>query len=140
MTSALGLLERARELARQGQPTSPGGIVEPTTPGGGDKDEKGGKPPLTSREQSLLAVPDLVVQSDDPELAWRARAMWSQIRPGFPIPFLVAREDPIRDGACLSCSLPLGDGERYRCATCLEAAVLVLAALAGPPPVDGAPR
>jgi hypothetical protein len=76
----------------------------------------------------------------EPEVAWRVKAMRATIRPGAPIPFLVAREDPTRDGACLSCSLTLGEGERYRCATCLEAAVLVLASLHGPPSVDGSGR
>lgn len=140
MTSALGLLERARELARQSLPDSPDCTIESTTLGGGDKGEKGEKPPSASQEQAVPTNPDLVVQSDDLEVGWRARAMWSQIRPGFPIPFLVARDDPIREGACLSCSLPLEDGERYRCATCLQAAILVLASLGGPPPFDGTPR
>jgi hypothetical protein len=135
--SALGLLERARELARQSQPTSRGGIVETATPRGGDKGEKGEKPPSSSREHSLPTLPGPVLQSDDAEVAWGARAMRSQIRPGFPVPFLVAREDPIQDGACLSCSVPLRGCERYRCATCLEAAMLVLASLHGPTSVDG---
>ena len=139
-TSALGLLERARQLARQVRPSPSDCTIESTALRGGDKGDKGEKPPSAPQEQALPAVPGQIVQSDDPEVAWRARAMGSQIRPGFPIPFLVAQDDPIREGACLSCSIPLGDGERYRCAACLEAAILVLASLGGPSSMDGTPR
>jgi len=138
--SALGLLERARQLAQQVRPNPSDCDIESTPPGGGDKGEKGEKPPTALQEHALLVARDLVIRSDDLEVAWRARAMWSQIRPGSAIPFLVARDDPFPTGGCFSCSLPLGDGERYRCATCLEAAILVLAALSGPSSIDGSPR
>ncbi len=137
-TSALGLLERARELARQDRSTSSDCTTDCTTVGGGDKGDKSEKPPSTPRDQTPPSLPAAAIPGNDPEVTWRVQVMLSQIRPGYPIPFLVAREDPVRDGACLSCSLPLGDGERYRCATCLEAAILVLASLNGPP--DGIAR
>lgn len=139
MTCALDLLERARQLAQQAHPSPSDCTSASNALRSGDKGEKGEKPPSIHQERALPAAPDLVIQSDDPEVAWRARAMRSQIRPGFSIPFLVARDDPIREGACLSCSLALADGERYRCATCLEAAVLVLASLGGRSSVDGTP-
>src|SRR5438445_10350686 len=123
-TSALGLLEKARELARQDRPTSSDGAIESTTLGGGDKGDKWGKPPS---EHTHAPVPDIVLTTDDPEVAWRARVMCSEIRPGFPIPLLVARDVPVVEGACLSCGVPLAEEERYRCLTCLKAAILVLA-------------
>ena len=131
-TSVLALLERARELARQGQPTSSDCTIESTALGGGDKGEKPEKPPSASREQALPTAPDLVVQSDDPAVAWRVQAMWKQVQPARPLPFLVAREVAIRDGACLSCDAPLAEGDRYRCALCLKAATLVVASLRSP--------
>ncbi len=70
------------------------------------------------------------VQTDSalsPEVAWRVAAMRSQVPPAGPIPFLLARRDAQdAPGLCLSCGDPLGDGRRWRCRSCEEAAELAL--------------
>jgi len=135
--SALDLLERARELARQARPTPSDTTIESTTHRGGDKGDKSGKAPFTSQELVSTRIPFPDIQADDSEVAWRVEAMWSQICPGSPIPFLVARDVPVVDGTCLSCGNALAGEERYRCAVCLKAATLVLASLRGDRPGDG---
>ena len=138
--NALGPLERARELARQDRPTPPQCTRESTTQGGGDKGDKSEKPPSTPQERASARVPVPDIQADDPEVAWRAEAMWLLIQPGSPIPFLVARDVSVVEGTCLSCGDALEEGERYRCSTCLKAAILVLASRQKYLREDGAPR
>ena len=88
--------------------------------------------PLASSGEAAL-----VEEHPDPELDWRIEAMRQQLRGTGPIPFLVAQDCPVQEGACLSCGVALAAEERYRCATCLKAAVLVLAAHRGGGSEDG---
>jgi len=68
-----------------------------------------------------------LLSADDPNVAWRADFMRSQVRPNGPIRFLVARRD-LSDtpGLCLSYDAPLAEGRRYRCAPCVQAVEQVL--------------
>ena len=80
------------------------------------------QPILISHKHELLAL----LSSTDPEVAWRADRMRSQVPVTGPIPFLVARLAPTGEGQCLSCGGPLGEGHVYRCGPCARAATLVL--------------
>ena len=63
---------------------------------------------------------------EDP-VGWRVAVMAGQMPQAGPIPLLVARPGvrfPL--AGCCSCGDPLGPGQRYRCAPCVEAAVKVL--------------
>ncbi|MGO9179315.1 MAG: hypothetical protein ACLQBX_02945 [Candidatus Limnocylindrales bacterium] len=76
---------------------------------------------LARHREAILALFDA-----DP-IGWRAAVMAAQVLGSSPIPLLLARPG-IRfpPGSCCSCGDPLGPDERYRCAPCASAAVMVL--------------
>ena len=80
------------------------------------------QPILTRYKSELLAL----LSSTDPEVAWRADRMRSQVPVTGPIPFLVARPALVGEGQCLSCGGPLGEGHIFRCGPCAQAATLIL--------------
>ena len=55
-----------------------------------------------------------------PDVAWRARAMRSMLRPGLPLPFLIARPShgAARGGSCLSCGDGVAVQSVTRCPPC----------------------
>src|SRR2546425_11595858 len=101
--SALDLLERARELARQARPTPSDTTIESTTHRGGDKGDKSGKAPFTSQELVSTRIPFPDIQADDSEVGWRGDAVVSEVLPGAPLPLPVARALPGRGRSSLRC-------------------------------------
>jgi hypothetical protein len=65
------------------------------------------------------------LSANDPSVLWRVAAMRSRLPKHGPIPFLVAREAPVRAGHCLSCGETLR-GALGRCGPCARAAWLVV--------------
>ena len=78
---------------------------------------------LLGMKREIIAL----LEGQDDEVTWRVGAMRAQLRPGAPIPFLVARRD-LSDapGLCPSCDAALADGRRFRCAPCVSAVERVL--------------
>lgn len=68
----------------------------------------------------------MLLAKERDEIAWRAEAMRCQVRPGRPIPFLVARACEAIPEHCLSCGEGLPSGHRVRCHWCVGAAQQVL--------------
>lgn len=83
-------------------------------------------PRLAANKPAVLAL--LRGQAPAEDVAWRAEAMRTQVAPGRPVPFLVARTGTRSDvGSCLSCGDPLVDRKaRGRCPPCAEAARVVM--------------
>lgn len=82
--------------------------------------------------QALLAEKPEVMRAlaEEQEVTWRVDAMRPQVPTRGAIPLLLARFDVVRAaGSCCSCGDPLGPDERYRCRTCVAAAVAVLRAV-----------
>ncbi len=88
---------------------------------------------LEPTAMQLLAHRDEVLRAlaiERSEVEWRVATMREQVPPTGAIPFLLARPAAVRGaGRCCSCGDPLGPDDRYRCQTCVEAAVRVLEAL-----------
>lgn len=67
-----------------------------------------------------------LLAAEEAGVSWRVAAMRAQIPELGPIPFLVARADPIQPGACLSCGAPLPGHRTIRCPMCAVAARMVV--------------
>ena len=60
-------------------------------------------------------------------VGWRVAVMAGQMPPAGAIPLLIARPGVhFALAGCCSCGDPLGSGQRYRCAPCVEAVVTIL--------------
>ncbi len=84
---------------------------------------------LEPMAQTLLAAKPQVMRAlaEEQEVAWRIDAMRPQVPSTGGIPLLLARPGVRpRVGSCCSCGDPLGDEDRYRCVSCVAAAIAVL--------------
>lgn len=77
---------------------------------------------LLEQKVEVLAL----VATEDAEVSRRVAAMRPQVPPRGPIPFLALRKATVAAGCCQSCGDPLVAGRTIRCATCAQAAWLVL--------------
>src|SRR5437899_12610699 len=57
----------------------------------------------TKTTETTKAPPTTALDPDDPEIAWRLKAMRKQVPLAGAIPDLIAREAPTQPGTCFSC-------------------------------------
>lgn len=85
---------------------------------------------LTEAERAVLVRhrDEILALFDAHPVGWRAAVMAAQVPRTGAIPLLIARPGVrFPPGTCCSCGEQLGPDDRYRCGSCADAAVAVLA-------------